>query len=223
MSAVLLLVFSLALCVNGLQNETASDMYVFAYSWTPEYCYGKTNFPGCIKPQEFWGTSFTMHGLWPQYSAGGYPHDCSTESFDRSIPRKVGWDDMTQYWPDVEYVEFSPKYDSFWEHEWTKHGTCSGLSQQDYFQSTINLIKSFGTPKSVTEAVGGEIAADQLRDDFGGPSYVALQCDNGEYLSGAYTCWEHDANGFPTLQRECSSEVIGEDTCTSDTVFVSSF
>ena len=27
----------------------------------------------------------------------------------------------------------------FWEHEWDCHGSCSGLSQQDYFQETLNL------------------------------------------------------------------------------------
>lgn len=27
----------------------------------------------------------------------------------------------------------------FWEHEWDCHGSCSGLTQQDYFQETLNL------------------------------------------------------------------------------------
>eukprot|EP00128_Syssomonas_multiformis_P002201 Colp12_sorted_trinity150504_noHs@23754 len=51
---------------------------------------------------------------------------------------------MTKYWPEVEYEVTDPEYTSFWEHEWSKHGTCSGLSQDDYFQTTVNLIKSFG-------------------------------------------------------------------------------
>ena len=28
---------------------------------------------------------------------------------------------------------------SFWRHEWTKHGTCSGLGQHGYFESAIDL------------------------------------------------------------------------------------
>jgi hypothetical protein len=28
---------------------------------------------------------------------------------------------------------------SFWKHEWTKHGTCSGLGQHGYFQSAVDL------------------------------------------------------------------------------------
>lgn len=198
------------------------DYYVFAYSWQPEYCYGKTSYPGCTSPDPSWNTNFTVHGLWPQYSSSGYPSTCTTEAYNSSSATDVGWDDMVLYWPDVEYSETSSSYTSFWEHEWTKHGTCTGLSQDAYFQAALNLIKAFGTPASVTNAVGKTVSADTVRNEMGGATYVSLQCTSGSYLSGAYTCWGQ-SNGIPTTQQVCASDVQKEDTCTSSTLTVESF
>jgi ribonuclease T2 len=160
--------------------------------------------------------------LLPLFSTGGYPHDCTTEAFNTSTPNSVGYSDMTKYWPNVQQAEGSANYTDFWNHEWTKHGTCTGLSQYDYFSKTLSLIKSFGTPASVTNAVGSTLSASSLRNDFGGSSKVALQCQSGSYLSGAYTCW-NQSNGLPTTQRECPADVIAEDTCTASTLTVQSF
>lgn len=198
------------------------DIFVFAYSWTPEFCYGQASYAGCKTPNDFWNKYFTIHGLWPQYSTGGYPATCTTEPFNSSIPIEIGWDTMTTYWPDVQYAETDSNYDSFWEHEWTKHGTCTGLSQYNYFQNTINLIKKFGTPSVVTANVGGSVSASSLRQAFGGSTMVALQCESGQYLSGAYTCWSQ-SNGVPQQQITCPSDVQKEDTCTSSTVKITSF
>jgi ribonuclease T2 len=195
---------------------------VFAYSWTPEFCYGHTtSWPGCEKPESYWKSYFTIHGLWPQYSTGGYPSTCTTEAFDPNAPIAVGMDTMTQYWPDVQYAETDPDYDSFWEHEWTKHGTCTGLNQTAYFQATIDLAKSFGTPSMVTSSVGGTLDAASLRTAFGGSTKVSLQCDSGKYLSGAFTCWSN-VGGYPKAQVTCPSDVQSEDTCSSATITVNS-
>jgi ribonuclease T2 len=193
-----------------------------AYSWTPEFCYGQSSYASCKNPQSFWNQYFTLHGLWPQYSAGGYPQTCTTEAFNSSIPLDIGWSTMTQYWPNVQYAETDPSYDSFWEHEWTKHGTCTGLLQEDYFTNALSLIKKFGTPASVTAAVGGTISAASLRNDFGGATMVSLQCISGKYLSGAYTCWSQ-SNGIPVAQITCAADVQKEDTCTAQTLTVTSF
>lgn len=119
---------------------------------------------------------------------------------------------MLTYWPNVQEAIGSANYTSFWEHEWTKHGTCSGLTQVDYFQQAIALIKQFGTPKSVTNNVGSVVDANSLRNDFGGPTKVALQCAGGNYIVGAYTCWAQ-VNGVPQNQIDCPEEVQKEDSC----------
>ena len=111
---------------------------------------------------------------------------------------------------------------SFWEHEWSKHGTCSGLSQYDYFNDSINLIKKFGTPYMYTQAVGSTVNADDLRTAFGGTTKATLQC-SGVYITGVFTCWSRDSNGHPDQQVVCPSDVQGEDTCSSDELTVVSF
>lgn len=220
MTKLLLLVMTLMSI--AIYSTVATDtMYVFAYSWQPGFCKG-TTYPGCSTPEAFWSTHFTVHGLWPQYTTSGYPSYCSTEAFNSTIPVEIGWDTMTQYWPDVKYTETNDQYDSFWEHEWDKHGTCSGLTQENYFQDAINLIESFGTPSVLSAAAGSTISATTLRNAFGGSTFVSLQCTS-MVLTGAYTCWLQ-SDGVPTTQVACPTEVQGEDTCkSSDTITVPTF
>ena len=53
-------------------------------------------------------------GLWPQYTAGGYPQSCTTEPFNASVPYEIGWDTMVKYWVDASYAESDPNYNQFW-------------------------------------------------------------------------------------------------------------
>ena len=140
---LLVLWFSQLACIIAMNSST---IYVFAYSWTPGFCIGQT-YPGCSSPLDYWKNNFTIHGLWPQYDTTGYPSSCTNEPFNPSIPNEVGLDTMVMRWPDVKYDVNNPNYDSFWEHEWTKHGTCSGLSQYDYFAAAIALTSVLMTPR----------------------------------------------------------------------------
>jgi hypothetical protein len=59
-----------------------------------------TIYPGCTDPATYMQTHLTIHGLWPQYSSGGYPATCTTEVFNALVPYEIGWDTMVTYWPD---------------------------------------------------------------------------------------------------------------------------
>ena len=196
-----------------------STIYVFAYSWTPGFCYTTNpSYPGCVDPDPYWNENFTVHGLWPQYDTTGYPSYCSTESFDPDVPLEIGWDTMITYYPDVKYAESDPDYDSFWEHEWDKHGTCSGLSQYDYFQQAILLTETFATPEVLHKYINttDSLSTSDLRNAFGGSTYTALQCSNTNILTGVYTCWSHS----PVLQIECPESVQSEATCSAEYVTI---
>ncbi len=108
------------------------------------------------------------------------------------------------------------------DHEWSKHGTCSSLTQPTYFGDSLNLIKKIGTPASVTANVGGTLSAATLRNDMGGAQYVSLQCVSGQYLSGAFICLSQ-SNGVPGGKQICPADVQKEDTCTKATLIIQSF
>ena len=108
-------------------------------------------------------------------------------------------------------------------HEWSKHGTCSGLSQFNYLSSAINVIKKFGTPAIIPANLGKNISSDALRQDFGGAEYVSLQCMSGQYLSGAFLCLTFGSDGLPGDKVVCPADVHAEDTCTGSTVFIQTF
>lgn len=207
------------LCCFAPVIMVTDTLYVFAYSWTPEFCYGQS-YPGCKSPQYFWGKYLTIHGLWPQYTTTGYPSYCTTEPFNTTaVETTIGIDTLITFWPNVQYADTAdPTYTHFWEHEWSKHGTCSGLSQTTYFASAIDLLVYYSTPPLIFNHVGETVSTADLRNAMGGANSVALQCGGGgNYLSGAYRCFGRDfTTGQPTTPVTCPEEVLKEDTCTHD-------
>ncbi|POM81090.1 Ribonuclease [Phytophthora palmivora] len=212
------------------------DMYILAQSWQPAFCFGKEQqYPGCRAPQSYWRSHLTLHGLWPELAGSQPPSFCSSEAFDADlIERELGIDTLHQYWPDVKYSEASPQYADFWKHEWTRHGTCSGLKQVDYFTHAINLERNetlAPTPQFVQDNVGQHVDVKKLREAFGD---AALKCQHahtqGEddakhasLFSQVFTCWQKDKHNVPTQRCACPPHIHSEDTCGKSSVTIPAF
>lgn len=103
------------------------DYYVLSLSDVPGFCATNTKAPGeCRK-----GLTFALHGLWPQLDGGDWPSNCSQVALsaaDRKAAQGVYADD------------------SMVSHEWSKHGTCSGLKPADYFALSTTVRKQVKVP-----------------------------------------------------------------------------
>lgn len=79
---------------------------------------------------------FTIHGLWKNFDSGKWPSNCSHEKFDASMLESLR-PALDLLWP-----SYYGSPETFWAHEWTKHGTCaeSLFSREvDYFNTTLRL------------------------------------------------------------------------------------
>ena len=88
------------------------DFYLLNLSWSPEYCHSHPSAAECAAH-----STFVMHGLWPQDDNGTYPENCS------NAPGPADPSQYSDIYPDPGLLQ----------HEWQTHGTCSGLSADDYF------------------------------------------------------------------------------------------
>ncbi len=118
------------------EQDRASDFdfYVLALSWSPSYCASVE--PGrsplqCDSGQSF---AFVLHGLWPQYESG-YPADCSSEE---RCPSAALVASLLDIMPSEGLVH----------HQWRKHGSCSGLSAEDYFALARAAFDSLSIPEA---------------------------------------------------------------------------
>jgi ribonuclease I len=78
--------------------------------------------------------AYTIHGLWPEYNHTLWPQFCGLhQSFNLSelTPLKYL---LNKFWKSCE-----GQSETFWQHEWEKHGRCQPLNQLQYFNKTINL------------------------------------------------------------------------------------
>ena len=103
------------------------DYYAVALSWSPAFCATHDDPNQCAPGRQ---AGFVMHGLWPQYETG-YPQACSTERLQAREREKYG-----SLYP-------SPKMIG---HEWSKHGTCSGLDAAAYFEMSARLRGQLAIP-----------------------------------------------------------------------------
>jgi len=131
------------------QKNTDFDYYVFAQEWPYAMCH-VANFhkPGsCAVPKQV--DAWTIHGLWPSslHMHEG-PSNCDpSRRFEESQIADI-MDQMERQWANVIPSTSSA---SFWEHEWSKHGTCAiepsvQKGEMQYFNEslTLNMKHSIG-------------------------------------------------------------------------------
>lgn len=195
------------------------DFYVYSMSYQPEFCHANNaKFAGCHNPKELWEGQLTIHGLWPNRNDGSWPSDCSDESFDFSLLQNVA-DDLEQNWPNVKSPAASSGHASFWSHEWAKHGTCSGLTQEDYFMTALDLL--LPTPSIVKEKYGSVASREDLEKGYLGSDMSVFVCKRG-YLSEVRVCFEKMENGSPGERVLCPETLLKADSC-GDEINIASF
>ncbi|KYK56947.1 Ribonuclease Trv [Drechmeria coniospora] len=107
--------------------------------------------------------SWTIHGLWPDHCDGTYPAKCDpSREYDDigSLVSEQTLAYMNKYWKDNRGDD-----ESFWQHEWNKHGTCVSTLEPRcygdyqpkeevgaYFDRTVALFKTLPTYEWLAEA-----------------------------------------------------------------------
>ncbi|MGL4325411.1 MAG: ribonuclease T2 family protein [Beijerinckiaceae bacterium] len=179
------------------------DFYVLALSWSPGFCELSGRSKGREQCDIGARKGFVVHGLWPQYHRG-FPSDCG---MDRS-PTRMAMEAAKGVFPDEQLARY----------EWRKHGTCSGLSPQAYFDHTRDARDRVTIPETMRnvtrdlvmdprEIERAFIAANPgLRADM-----VAISCRR-QVLQEVRVCMSKDVRGFiacPDVGRnECRSTDI---------------
>jgi hypothetical protein len=101
--------------------------------------------------------SWTIHGLWPDHCDGTFDSSCDPSRAYTNISQilqSFGKTDLLSYM-NTYWVDIDGDNESFWEHEWGKHGTCISTLKPscytgytatqevaDFFQKTVDLFKT---------------------------------------------------------------------------------
>jgi ribonuclease T2 len=189
------------------------DYYVLALSWSPTYCASRRD--DRYEPQCDGSASrpyaFVLHGLWPQYEKG-WPQHCRTA--DRGwVPGPVA-ERMLDIMPSKKLIF----------NEYRKHGTCSGLGVDGYFDLARRTYGSVKIPPrfvNLTDErlfVGpGELVRDfmtanpQLKPDM-----ISVQCGGpGNRLREVRICF--DKSG---ALRACGRNEDQRRACSADRMYV---
>jgi ribonuclease T2 len=152
------------------------DFYLLNLSWSPEFCATHPSSPECATHP-----GFVVHGLWPQNTDGTYPENCS------NAPGPTNPGAFTAVIPTVSLIE----------HEWTTHGTCSGLAADAYFNAIRSAFQSIRIPAPFTSTQPppatlppANILAEFAAANPGFPTAsFALSCGNN-YLTAIEVCMD---------------------------------
>jgi ribonuclease T2 len=160
------------------------DYYLLSMSWAPDFCAQ----PDVPKNDRECGAGrhvgFVVHGLWPQAEAGRSPQQCAPA---RPVAQDVV-NRMLAYIPSEGLIQ----------HEWKNHGTCSGLTSAQYFDSVRKAFESVKIPADYKE-LGRSIEAgsQEIENKFAAanPSFpraaFRVSCRSNE-LQEVRVCFSKD-------------------------------
>lgn len=177
------------------------DYYVMSLSWSPSFCEIEGDAKNSEQCDPKFDYGWTLHGLWPQYHQG-WPSFCQT--LERAPSRQ-----MTNSMTDIMGTSGLA-----W-HQWKKHGSCSGLSASDYYETSRKAYDSIVRPavfKKLDKRV--KVPASVIEEAFlkANPTLekdmVTVTCRDS-YIQEVRVCLSKDLEPVP-----CGRDVIKD--CTLD-------
>lgn len=127
------------------KNKVASQ-FILSLSWHDAFCQTHRNKKECKR--NIFGNKdhgFVLHGLWPQPKSRTY---CGVDKKTVGADKNGQWDrlpelNLSQKTKQGLYDVMPAVVSGLAKHEWIKHGTCSGMSMDEYFTRSVNYIKQF--------------------------------------------------------------------------------
>jgi len=178
---------------DSRQNESGRfDFYLLSLSWSPSYCAaGAESNPGrtardpqCASARPF---SFVVHGLWPQYDG----KDRGPEFCQQPAPRlnRNIVSGMLDLMPAPQLIF----------HEWDRHGVCSGLTPNAYFE-TIRKARAAVKipPKYMDLSTELTVSPQEVEEAFIAanpamkPDGISVACGGGKRLGEVRICLSRD-------------------------------
>jgi ribonuclease T2 len=126
-----------AVCATAQPRRADFDYYLLSLSYAPDFCAqpeGKKDPRECGAGRR---VGFIVHGLWPQNEGGRGPERCGSA---RPVARDLV-QTMLKYIPTESLIQ----------HEWSTHGTCSGLSAAEYFAAVRKARDAVKIPDDLKE------------------------------------------------------------------------
>jgi ribonuclease T2 len=108
------------------------DYYLLSLSWAPNYCAGHLS-DHSSECRIGGHNAFVLHGLWPQANSGSPPMSCTNPA---PVPTATV-DHMLTFMPSRSLIQ----------HEWEKHGTCTGLAARVYFAQAEQAFTHVQVPR----------------------------------------------------------------------------
>jgi ribonuclease T2 len=157
------------------------DYYVLTLSWSPSYCLSHQQDRAQCGGR---GYGFVLHGLWPQYDAGNWLEFCGSNVTLPPEAVQIG----NSLFPNPKLME----------HEWQRHGTCSGLDAVSYFRTAdkalaaVRVPTEFEAPHSSQSMTGAQIASAFRKANPAIPADgLIVACGRGE-LNEVRVCLTRD-------------------------------
>jgi len=185
------------------------DYYALVLSWSPSFCLsGGGSHEGEAQCSTVRPYAFVLHGLWPQFDKG-WPESCATGNDPTSVPPDLA-KSMLDVMPSEKLVQ----------HEFEKHGTCSGLDMGAYLLMARRLFTSINVPpRYVNLASQLQVPLNQFRNDLlsanrqFSPAMLSVNCDKNGRLVEVHFCYSKEGQpqncGRNEVQaKECRQDVI---------------
>lgn len=194
---------------GGVQGEF--DYYALVLSWSPTHCATTTRRDDSqCNRRDGRQFSFVLHGLWPQHERG-YPEFCPTAQRPFVPESTIG-----------RIMDIMPSRGLIL-HEYKKHGVCSGLTPDGYYDLSRKLYQKVKIPARFAQPLEnqmvdtGAIVTEFVAANPGlKPDMLAVSCGGpGDRLREIRVCFTPDGQF-----RSCGSNENQRKLCASSRVFV---